>query len=265
MPTHTETESHPGVTTAEQSELHHTIESQVIYYLKESEFSDVQHTPFLLYGVTPELFDDFLSTETGAKIAGFYSTSHASVTYNSLNHTLRIRTNAAPMHDDIAWWLTSSIYRSPILEPVMNRIRIGSRQTFAGFAPPYEYSQKQPDWFIMVGKRYWPNVVMEIGWSELYATLLEDIKLWVLGGRATASTKLFGDGRELGTVDVGILATFDHLDLDPDNASSFVGRIETWKRKEGKDDEIEKTSEAVWCSSTPYLKFFFLLRPLWAW
>jgi hypothetical protein len=53
------------------------------------------------------------------------------------------------------------------------------------FAPPYASSRKKPDQCILPGGLAMPTVVIESGWSKSRPHLLQDMKLWLQGGRGT--------------------------------------------------------------------------------
>lgn len=232
-----------------------SLEAEIVGFLEEYQ-SDMDHPPLSLTGVTPEHFDDFCLTPTGIKITGMDAESHVYVSYNSRTHTLRIRTASTPMHEAFVEWFGKCLLTSETLRPVESLIHVGHNQTFFNFAPPYEETEKVPNLFVRVRKDDWPSVVVEGGWTEIYPDLIEDIKIWLLGGkRVTEPT----EDDMLGGVNAGVLVTFDHREFDKDKNRSFIGRIEVWKRKQGVEGEIEKTYETVRCSSIPSKEIFTFL------
>ncbi|CRG83137.1 hypothetical protein PISL3812_00485 [Talaromyces islandicus] len=60
-------------------------------------------------------------------------------------------------------------------------LTLGSPDTYS-FEPPYQSSHKEPDLVVEpLGAKY-PTIVFECGWSETSKKLIEDMRIWILGG-----------------------------------------------------------------------------------
>jgi hypothetical protein len=190
--------------------------------------------------ISPENFAGLLETPLYKKL--YSNDSHVRFNYNSLTRTLIIQYMTTPTHNAAQSFIAETIFRNPAFQNLEGLLTIASGTDFLGFRGRYKFSQKQPDVLVCVNREYWPSLVVESGWSEDYNDLVEDAKLWLLGGQG---------GPNVGTLDlqdpvnVVILIYFDHKKFDLDTSKPITGIFEVWRRDPAKSNAIKKFAAKV--------------------
>jgi hypothetical protein len=77
----------------------------------------------------------------------------------------------------------------------------------------------QPDVAVRVRGSYWPTLVVESGWSEEYDDLVEDARMWLVGGRLRCTIDNSTGQLHVNAV---ILVHFDHKDFDADSSQPIT-------------------------------------------
>jgi hypothetical protein len=188
-------------------------------------------SPLRLRCISPSVFSDLQRTPIYQELLA--SDSHVRISYNSDTRILAVQCMTTPLHDAAQPFMSRALYSSAILQPVLSKICVVTGTDFLGFAEPYGESTKQPDVAVRVRGSYWPTLVVESGWSEGYDDLVEDARLWLVGGRLR---RPIDNGTGQLHVNAVILIYFDHKDFDADSSQPINGTLEVWCRKPSADD-----------------------------
>ena len=117
---------------------------------------------------------------------------YPSFSYNAATSTLIIQCMSSPVHESVVSLFNKRIHAAQLKLPrdVERSIRTQTGRDYRGFEDRWEGSKKMPNLAIQV-KNAAGNLevkwVLEIGFSETYNDLVDDIKLW-LEGRSEVST-----------------------------------------------------------------------------
>ncbi|KKZ63189.1 hypothetical protein EMCG_02394 [[Emmonsia] crescens] len=105
--------------------------------------------------------------------------------YNSVTRTLDVYIMPTRTHDSHQTWLYKEVARmlntNYITPAEFNELDFMTGTTIRGFQGQYAGSIKQPDMGIVPEGEYFPTVVIESGWTESFARLHCDMRIWLVG------------------------------------------------------------------------------------
>ncbi|PGH27937.1 hypothetical protein AJ80_00191 [Polytolypa hystricis UAMH7299] len=106
--------------------------------------------------------------------------------YNSYTKTFDVDVIPTFTHDCHQVWLNEEVPQmsdSQFITPAERlQLRRSTGSSFREFQGPYAASEKQPDMSIVPDGQHLPSVVVESGWSESFAKLHRNMRLWLVGG-----------------------------------------------------------------------------------
>ncbi|KAL1886832.1 hypothetical protein Plec18167_000767 [Paecilomyces lecythidis] len=109
--------------------------------------------------------------------------------YNVVTRTFWMRIMPTEIHDCHQTWVRDEMARwlhSGLLTPdelFYQRTRVGTTMEF--LYTHYAGSLQEPDLMLRPGNQRLPVLVIESGWSESIPPLMDDMKLWLVGGNGT--------------------------------------------------------------------------------
>ncbi|RHZ65828.1 uncharacterized protein CDV56_107388 [Aspergillus thermomutatus] len=113
--------------------------------------------------------------------------SNASINYNSVTGTLLIRIMPTRVHECHTNWMRQVERewrrQNLVTDGQLNNLTVFTNAVQEHFAAPYTNSRKSPDFCMTPDNQYQPSFVIEIGWSESQGRLVQDMQLWMTGGR----------------------------------------------------------------------------------
>ncbi|OJJ81446.1 uncharacterized protein ASPGLDRAFT_673687 [Aspergillus glaucus CBS 516.65] len=113
--------------------------------------------------------------------------SRPSINFNSLTQVLWIKVAPPEIHGCHLNWFTQEMYdwrdNNLINREESRLLKLITNQINARFGAPYQDSRKTPDLVIRPNDQHHPSLVIETSWSEPWPRMLDDTKLWLVGGR----------------------------------------------------------------------------------
>lgn len=157
-------------------------------------FLNSDQTRPLSLTLTPDLWSDFLEARENSTRDRNSILSHLRFKYDAGTRTLITRCMPSPLHDAVQLFFDRRLKRL-IIERRLSyadstRFAVQSGTDVGRFTGERAGSRKQPDMSVMATgdddtedglNGDFPLVAVEVGFSEGYASLLEDMELWLLG------------------------------------------------------------------------------------
>ena len=217
-------------------------------------------------------------------IANMTCFSWPSISFNSRSCTGIIQWMPSPVHEVLAspFIRSDAIATQDLRSEIARQIDVVGSQKVGAFAGAYEGSKKEPDvLFKYTGQDH--NVlytaVVEIGFTETYEELIDDVKLWLEGNRDMRTVILikveenpryysptgkleddevedlgFPDPRDLGTSIVTLKDPNDSFGPLQINNLVWVGKmgvfLEIWKRDTVNGEAKQQGTRSVSCTSS---------------
>ncbi|KAL3494455.1 hypothetical protein BJX62DRAFT_40228 [Aspergillus germanicus] len=118
-------------------------------------------------------------------------------TFNSVTQAVRLVAMPTSIHNCIQGWVTSEVGmwcgRGILNEDEVGHLEVEAGTTLHFDYPPYAGSSKEPDLSIKYQDDLLPPIVIETGWSETHAKLLDDMNLLLVGGNGSIRAAVFVD------------------------------------------------------------------------
>ena len=214
--------------------------------------------------------------------------SWPSISFNAQSCTGIIQWMPSPLHEVFATpIIISKFVATQNLQPeIVSQINVVGTQKVGAFTGAYEGSKKEPD-LLFKYKGQDHNVlytaVVEIGFTETYEELIDDIKLWIEGNRDirtvilikveenpqyhSLTSKLEDEVEDLGFPDPSDLDTSMVILKDPNNSFGplqinnlvWVDKmdvfLEIWKRDIVSGEAKQQGTRSVSCTSSLLLSY----------
>ncbi|KAJ5591464.1 uncharacterized protein N7459_001833 [Penicillium hispanicum] len=101
--------------------------------------------------------------------------------YNPESRYLRLKIRPTYAHNCIVEWISTSISRASGMG-FLNTAELDLVLLQSGTNGPYRGLRKEPDALLHTPSRPFPTLVAEVGWSESYDDLLDDMNRLLIGG-----------------------------------------------------------------------------------
>jgi hypothetical protein len=112
--------------------------------------------------------------------------SNAKINYNTVTQTVRIRIMPTLLHECHGNWMRNveDDWREQNLVTgrQLRNLTMLMSPLQSRFTGPYANSRKEPDYCLKPANEYQPSLVIEMGWTESHRELMEDMRLWMVGG-----------------------------------------------------------------------------------
>ena len=217
-------------------------------------------------------------------IANMTCFSWPSISFNSRTSTGIIQWMPSPVHETLAspFYGSNTIAIQDLRSEVAGQIEVvGNQRVGAALAGAYDGSKKEPDVLFKYGGQdddVLYTAVVEIGFTETYKELIDDVKLWIEGNKdirtvilikveenppySSPASKLEDDEvKDLGFPDHRCLRTTMVSLKDPNNSFGplqinnlvWVGEmgvfLEIWKRDTVNGEAKQQGTRSVSCTS----------------
>ncbi|KAL7266522.1 Transcription factor [Rhizina undulata] len=111
------------------------------------------------------------------------STFSCSISYNASLHRLIVHCSPGPVHEAFIEAMGEEMVEMRIRGFLNKEMRFafGANRGLNCFKRKYRNCDKTPDWYIRHKDRQFPTVIFEVGFSQPYKDLVDNVKLWLEG------------------------------------------------------------------------------------